>query len=504
VIAGPAPGRDNREHHMCRRFRIALALCALLLVSISSGEQAAAAAAAARVPRFEPSPCPALAVKAMASARCGHLVVAEDRSRPARGTIRLIVAIIPARSPRPKPDPVVYLAGGPGGIALNEADLAVAAGLNRDRELIMMDQRGTLYSEPALTCPEMDQFFVRSLGVPLDAPSTGRLHAAAARACYRRWALTGHELGAYNTTENAADFADLRTALGIANWNVFGVSYGTNLALTLIREHPEGIRSAILDSVQPPSVVNVGRYWGNAREGFDNFFRACEHQRGCWNRRPGLEKTFTRLVRKLESHPVTASVRLEKDHPPVRVVIDGGRLVNWLVDMSFAAADYPHVPDWIGELADGNPDKIAFSIAKSVISIPEGYIGYGLTYGVICSEWVPYESESDVLVQGRRAFADYPGSVLAPAVHFTYVYDDCRGWKVPKGPAAQRAATRSTIPTLILSGSFDAVTPASWGQIAAQTLPNSTVLVIPGLGHFVSPDSPRAQHAIRSFLADPK
>jgi pimeloyl-ACP methyl ester carboxylesterase len=142
---------------------------------------------------------------------------------------------------------------------------------------------------------------VRSLGLALDAPSTGRLHAAAARACYLRWTATGRDLSAYNTTENAADFADLRTALGITDWNVFGTSYGTNLALTLIREHPEGIRSVILDSVQPPPVVNVGRHWGNAREGFDNFFRACAQKRGCWSRQPGLSETFARLVRELES-----------------------------------------------------------------------------------------------------------------------------------------------------------------------------------------------------------
>ena len=219
------------------------------------------------MPRFEPAACPEIPVKALANASCGYLVVPEDRSEPTGGTIRLIVAIVPARSARPKPDPVVYLAGGPGGIALNEADLAVTIGLNLDRNLILMDQRGTLYSEPALTCPEVDQFFVRGLDLALDDPATKSLHAAAARACYLRWAATGRNFSAYNTTENAADFADLRSALGINEWNVFGTSYGTNLALTLIREHPEGIRSAILDSVQPPSVVNVGRFWGSARRG---------------------------------------------------------------------------------------------------------------------------------------------------------------------------------------------------------------------------------------------
>jgi pimeloyl-ACP methyl ester carboxylesterase len=485
------------------RFSITLALSALLLVSAASARQSAAAGVPT-LPRFEPAACPAIPVKALANASCGYLVVPEDRSQPLGGTVRLIVAIIPTRSARPKPDPVVYLAGGPGGIAINEADLAVAIGLNRDRNLILMDQRGTLYSEPALTCPEVDQFFVRSLGLALDDPSTGRLHAAAARACFLRWAATGRNLSAYNTTENAADFADLRMVLGISDWNVFGTSYGTNLALTLMREHPEGIRSVILDSVEPPSVVNVGRFWGNAREGFDNFFRACAQKPGCWSGQAGLGETFTRLVRELESHPVTTSVIPEKGKPPVKVVIDGGKLVNWLVDMSFATADYPHVPEWIGELAKEHPEKIALSIAQPVMTTPEGYIGYGLTYGVICGEWVPYESESDVLVQGRLAFPDYPDSVLAPAVHFTHVYDDCRGWQVNKGPVAQRSATHSNIPTLILSGSFDAITPPGWGQIAAQALSNSTVLVIPAVGHFAAHESPHARREIASFLTDPK
>ena len=244
--------------HTILPYRFLVLLAAAFAASGACGS-AGSSTNGVQAPRFEPSPCPALPT--LAQARCGYLVVPEDRSRPTGRTIRLIVAIIPARSALPEPDPVVYLAGGPGGIAILEAQILVNAGLNCDRDLILMDQRGTLYSEPALTCPQVDQFFVHILGLPLDAPSTRLLHAAAARTCYLRLAATGSDLSAYNTTENAADFADLRTALGITQWNVFGVSYGTNLALTLMREHPEGIRSMTLDSVEPPSVVNVGRFW---------------------------------------------------------------------------------------------------------------------------------------------------------------------------------------------------------------------------------------------------
>jgi pimeloyl-ACP methyl ester carboxylesterase len=456
---------------------ILVAAFAARTVSAQYGFAAAATATAAQA-LFAASPCPAL--PALANARCGYLVVPEDRAQPTGHTIRLLVAIIPARSARAKSDPVVYLAGGPGGIAMAEAPILIEAGINRDRDLILMDQRGTLYSEPALTCPDMDQFFVRSIGIPLDAPSTGLLHSAAARACYLRSVATGNDISAYNTSESAADFAVLRTALGITQWNVFGVSYGTNLALTLMREHPEGIRSVVIDSVEPPSVVNVGRFWGNASEGFDNLFRACAEQPNCWTRQPGFAETFTALVRKLESNPVTTSVTEVVGQPPTKVVIDGGALVNWLANMSFATEDYPHVPAWIGELADGHAENIALSIAKPVLATPAGYIGYGLTYGVICSEWVPYESESDVLLQGRLAFPDYPDSVLAPAVHFSYVYADCRNWNVRQGPPAQRAVTRSTIPTLILSGGFDASHRRVGGKSRPERFPTPPTWSSPG------------------------
>ena len=93
--------------------------------------------------------------------------------------------------------------------------------------------------------------------------------------------------------------------------------------------------------------------------------------------------------------------------------------------------------------------------------------------------------------------------MLAPALHLTYLPQECRVWNVPTAPAAQRAATPSTIPTLMLAGTFDSVTPVSWEQIAAQTLTNSTVLQFAGIGHFVTLASPCAQQVFASFLATP-
>src|ERR1700679_4387643 len=97
-----------------RRLSITFALSTLFLITVASSQQTAAAGVPS-VPRFDPAACPAIPVKALANASCGYLVVPEDRSEPTGGTIRLIVAIVPARSARPKPDSVASLPGGQGG-----------------------------------------------------------------------------------------------------------------------------------------------------------------------------------------------------------------------------------------------------------------------------------------------------------------------------------------------------------------------------------------------------
>jgi pimeloyl-ACP methyl ester carboxylesterase len=296
-----------------------------------------------RVPRFEATACPTKPIPTTlpANAHCGFLVVPENRAKPNGRTIRLAVGIVPAVSKTPKPDPIVYLAGGPGGYPLGEAKSLIDAGFNRDRNLILLSQRGTLYGppRPSPTCPRVDRAFRKTLGLPLDGPRATRQNVVAARGCYHRLVVAGVDLGAYNTTESAADVADLRRALGIHEWNVFGVSYGTNLAMTLMRQHPRGIRTVTLDSVEPPELITAASFAPIARAGFNNIFRACMAQPRCWPRQPGIGRTFTRLVRRLETHPVTTRVKSPTGGPLVKVVLDGGRLANWLIDESFSTAE---------------------------------------------------------------------------------------------------------------------------------------------------------------------
>jgi pimeloyl-ACP methyl ester carboxylesterase len=462
------------------------------------------------VPRFEPAPCPKLTgAGELAKASCGYLVVLENHSRPTGRTIRLLVAKYPARSPEKRADPIVYLAGGPGDIAPLDVNGLIAADFIRDRDILVVSQRGTMFSEPALTCASIDDFNRELLGRRFYSEATERAHLAATEACHRELAATGADLTAYNSTESAADFADLRKALGIAVWNVHGTSYGCYLAQTLIRDHPEGIRSVVLDSVLPPTYTIPGN-WRITRTGFDNLFHACAAEAACNAAHPHLEATFTRLVNKLETEPLTTTISDPATGKDVKVVLDGGALVDWLRNQNYAVPLLQAAPERIDRLAAGRADAIETITKYRVVGVPPSgpdvpALGYGLSLGVSCREDYPFATEADLAAVGKQAFPDDPASIQREGVGgWAYVNQDCRDvWKVPAAPEAMRQPVASSIPMLLISGSFDTLTSLAGAQTAAAKLAKTTIISIPGIGHVVAPQSPCAQTVITSFLADP-
>ncbi|MGI5447834.1 alpha/beta fold hydrolase [Streptomyces sp. CA-243310] len=474
-----------------------------LATGFAAGAAIGTAARAAGDARYEPGPCPKTPdpIPALKGARCGTLTVPENRGKPDGRKIGLGVAIVAAAASTPKADPIVWFAGGPGDDAVGEAQMAIDGGLNRDRDVIFMSQRGTYSADPALPCPVVDEFTARSVGLVYNAPSTGRMHVDATRTCRDQLAGRGADLAAYDSTESAADYADLRVALGLAQWNVFGISYGTDLALVYLREHPEGIRSVGLDGILPPSTAGPALTWASAREGFDGLFRACAREPACNRRYPNLSDTFEGLVRRLEARPITTTVTVPGRAEPVKVVLDGGALVNWLTSATHLAAGVPRSLD---ELAHGKPQRIAEQWAGGKVSPKAiGRISQGLAYGVFCREWVPFESEADVLRAGREAFPSFPRSVLAQGPQLPFIHADCAAWNVPAAPRSIRDVTRSDVPTLAMSAGFDAQTGADNGPYVARTLSRATVVTIPYVAHVAFAASPCAQEITLSFFDAP-
>ncbi|MFF3691073.1 alpha/beta fold hydrolase [Streptomyces sp. NPDC002187] len=452
--------------------------------------------------RFMPGPCPKPPepIEALSSARCGFLEVPENRSRPGGRTIKLAVAVIPAVTPtKPAQAPVVFMAGGPGGDTFDDIPFLVDSGLNKDRELIVMAQRGNLYDQPNLACPEIDRFNAQAVGLRVGAEQAEQLMLKAVKECRDRLLADGIDLSAYNTTENAADFANLRKALDIPRWNVYGYSYGSDLALTYLRLHPEGIRAVAIDSITPPQTATLPWGWSSAAEGISNIFEACAAEPRCKDRYPDLPRMLTEQVRKLEAQPLTLNVPPPSGGKPVKVVLDGGALLDLIVAFAVRPED---IPAALEELSNGNPER--FAKARAAGSIQKaGEFAHGLTESVACSEWAPGYSEPDVLKAGRKAFPGWPDTVLAQVPQLPFQYAACRIWNVPDRASVQRVATVSSVPALVVSGTFDAKTGASWAQGVARNLSRSTAVQVPGIGHWVVPQSPCAQRVLASFLARP-
>ena len=472
-------------------FALALGACSAQPAFVSGGP-------GAPTPRFEAAPCPKTPepIKALQNARCGFLVVPENRSIPKSRNIRLVVAIVPSQSRPAAPAPVVFLAGGPGESAILDTPFLVDAGINRNHDLIIMSQRGTLYDEPDLNCPELDRYYGRQVSLPYDAPSTGQIQAKAAAECRRRLVNEGIDLSAYNTTENERDFVDLRSVLRIHQWNVYGYSYGTDLTLSLMRDFPDGIRTATIDSVVPPNIVSLPWTWSSAREGITAVFDQCRTDPACNSKYPDLLGTFTKTVTRLEANPIVRRVVPPQGGPRVTVVLDGGAVLNMLVANRPKAEDLPAA---LYKLANGDP-RIFLETRAAGAGVPEvPEQAQGMTQSFVCREWEPYGSPPEILRAGRREFPTLPESVLINAPQLPFERELCQEWNVPEGPSSQRIRVRSAIPTLVVSGTIDAKTGARWGRYAASTLPNSTYVRIKGIGHWVIARSPCAQRISNRF-----
>lgn len=435
---------------------------------------------------------------------CGYLSVPENRDDPKSRTIRILIARVKAAGNTPKPDPIVFLAGGPGGAATLNAPAVVTAGMNADRDVIFVNQRGTLHSDPHLSCPEMDDFTTRAVQLVFQAASTADLDAAAVAACRNRLSSSGTDFAAYDTRENAADIADLREQLHIDQWNVYGVSYGTDLAQQLLRNHPKGIRSMVLDSVVPPHVNIVDHWWEAPASGLAAIFVACANQPACATAYPNLATVFLDTVNRLSQNPieVTTSTRTGES---TRVTIDGFKVVPLVLDWSADPAKAVDIPRMIYRLSRGDGAEAAAGIAAGAPSGSErGLLGAGLALGAYCQEMAAWTNPDQALSQARQAMPGLPDPVLRITPTGSWIFRECQAWGLGRSDTADTLPVLSKVPTLILSGSFDTSTAPQWVKEVTPGLTNSLALRFPGVGHGVIPTSACAQQIMTAFVDNPR
>jgi pimeloyl-ACP methyl ester carboxylesterase len=482
---------------MTNRLRFFVVLC-LLLVSLPLMSFALSAQDA----EFESSEC-AFEVSGTFDVECGYVTVPESRD-PAladdTNTIRLAVAVFRSTSSDPQPDPLIYLDGGPGGytLALAEGYMSQFAPFLEQRDVILFDQRGVGASEPNLDCPELTELSYELLDE--DVPVAEAIEQAneVELECRARLVEEGANIGAYNTLENAADVAAIAEALGYEQVNLFGISYGTRLALVTMREYPDLLRSVVIDAVYPPEVNAYAELTVNAERAFNELFEGCAEDAACNAEYPNLDEVFYETVARLNETPELVTYFDPYTGEDRDILLNGEALVSTLFSLLYDSAAIPGLPEAIYAASEGSYDVFLDDILFSTFF--STYFSESQYNSFECYEEVPFTT----LEQINEAAAD-----VNPAVRDVYVplleglLTLCAEWSETAAPGIEAEPIVSDIPTLVTVGEYDPITPPAWAELTAASLSNSYYYEFPGVGHSAFFGGACPQQIIVDFIENP-
>lgn len=449
---------------------------------------------------------------------CGYLEVPEFHGEPDGDTIALLVTILPSTGDDPADEPLVVLAGGPGqgGEVLlpsfvGSGPLSQAALLER-QDVILLDQRGTGFSRPALTCPGD----LAVVGLPDSAtPEAGATPEAEpvapvvevpdaefAANCRDELETAGVDLQAYNTDENAADVNDLRAALGYDQVDLYGISYGSRLALEVLRDFPEAVRGAVLSSPFPPDADQFAGQIVSFDAALREVFARCGDDPDCAEANPDLEQAFSDAVASLGERPIDLTVQNPLNGESVDVSVDGDLFIQTIYLSVFIGLLLPVVPALITSVVAG--ETTVLETVLPIVVASSGGISTGMFLSVTCQDEVPFTTaeQTEQTIAAADVLPDLADGEFSGGLD---IYALCEEWGVEPAPDEQAEAVESEVPTLILTGEFDPITPPAYGELAAETLPNSFVVELPGLGHdpaSLGGDCPLS--IVTAFLADPE
>src|SRR5882724_3902349 len=478
-------------------------LACLLALSLLS---APSAADEGKTPRFEKADCWFTVPKGKA-ATCGHLIVLEDRAKPEGRRVSLPIVVIKASGGNRLADPVLFLSGGPGqGVGLgkdemkNWWDYGKYWSWMKNRDLILFEQRGTGLSEPSLNCPEVDDRGVELMQVMQDEERVRAIYAESLDKCRTRLTGAGIDLARYGTRDTATDIAELRQVLGLKQYNLAGVSYGTRLALTTMHDHPEGIRSVILDSVYPPEVRAYESRQAGVEAAFKKLFDACRVTAYCRVNYPELERSLFKTIAWLDIRPLPVTVPDPRDGTPIKVRVTGQTLIEMArYSLAFGDARYT-LPAFLNAVSLVDPsvlEPVMSHLIESSLGLGLGEFSEGKYFAVECNEEIPFNDPERVRQDSaqHRRFAG-----------FAYQLEDlpnCDSWRSGPLDESLKAPIASDIPTLVLSGELDPITPTEFAETAVSRLKNGQLVHVVGSGHSLLTTSRCAIDVAGAFLKKP-
>ena len=472
-------------------------------------------------PVFQSAPCPPDTFPPSVRVDCGFVTVPENRARPSGRTITVAAAVMHAPSPHPRADPIVFLDGGPsfGAISSFAVDFYFGgAAYTGDRDVILVDTRGTGLSQPRLGCPEFDRATESTFySKPFVGSSSLEDFTDATTACRDRLTGAGIDLAAYDSAESAADLDALRRALGYRQWNLFALSADGVLGLTYMRLFPDTIRSAVVDSAQSPQHLWGLDYYRGLNQLLERAFAGCAANAACNAAYPNLRGVFLDLVHRLQAHPVVVPIP-DFQPTPVKIRVDG---VIFYLDALFGIFPGDEFePDSIrpllseiwraahGQLTQVYQERLGIG---PVVEDSDSFLARGKTMSYVCRDLVGFITQPD-LRQAARDLPELASLFLDPNYDLAVGWNPdspagCRLWDVGVADAAQHQPVRSSIPTLVLAGEYDTGVPPLIVRQIPPTLPRSFFYEFPAAPHIqlasFNPVSSCARSIAGQFLKAP-
>ncbi len=399
------------------------------------------------------------------TARCGVLKVPEDRTRPGGATVDLGVAVVPALNRRAAAPPLFLLAGGPGQGAMGMyVSLASAfARANRNHAIVLVDQRGTGKSAP-LTCENPEDWQAPEVAMPALRQAT--------LSCLSKY---GDRVRFYTSSEAVADLFAVRAALGFGTIDLYGVSYGTRVAELYMRRYPQTVHAAILDGVTYPEQVIGPETPLDGERALDLIVKRCVESPDCAAAYPDLRQDLAGLRRQFGPQKSMLVIDDPSTGLPLKVEFNRSMLSASLRFLSYSAGQASLLPTLIHRAAGGALAPLAAQTIMTARQVGD-QLASGMQNSVICSEDAPFFANVPV---DRDAIArTYQGTDQLDAF-----LEVCKLW--PRGPVDSdlHRPLKSAIPTLLLSGEADPVTPPADAERAALGLSNHRLLILSGEGH---------------------
>lgn len=395
---------------------------------------------------------------------CGSLTLPENYDAPDGNTIEVHFARLPAIKPTPGKQPLLLISGGPGQSAIDSAEMfdLLFSKVRRKHDLILVDQRGTGRSN-ALTCP------TELLGDALEINDETQPMPELMRQCYEQ--LSG-DVRFYDSQSALKDLEQVRAHLNIDSWHVYGISYGTRMAQLYMRHHPEALNTVTLDGVVPmqESVMAIGPAISNAMDGV---FAQCAADESCQQRYPNLKAQLDKLSDELSQKPKQVAILDPLSAESKTFLITQTKLLSSLRMALYSPQSRSLIPFIIDSAANGNVQPLLGLQGSE----EEMGLAMGMHLAVVCSEDAGRVSE---LAKQELKHHSHLSKTLIELFDAA-----CPIWNMPQVGEDFSQPIDSSIPTLLLSGEHDPVTPPAWGELAAEKLGNRLHLISPYATHGV-------------------